>query len=139
MTPALELSGITVRFLSKESGYPYQLSGGMRKRTALAQVLALDPDIILMDEPFRALDIQTRQLLENEVLVLGLWLALAPTASAILGPHIKVANSMPRVILAPIFAMWFGLGIWSKLALAVTLVFFIAFFNVYQGVKEALS
>jgi NitT/TauT family transport system ATP-binding protein len=48
--------------------YPHQLSGGMRKRTALAQVLALDPDIILMDEPFSALDIQTRQLMENEVL-----------------------------------------------------------------------
>ncbi|MEB0164318.1 ABC transporter permease, partial [Glaciimonas sp. CA11.2] len=45
-------------------------------------------------------------------------------------------NAMPRVILAPIFAMWFGLGIWSKIALAVTLVFFIVFFNVYQGVKE---
>jgi NitT/TauT family transport system ATP-binding protein len=53
--------------------YPHQLSGGMRKRTALAQVLALDPDIILMDEPFSALDIQTRQLMENEVL--GLWAA----------------------------------------------------------------
>ncbi|MGH8832263.1 MAG: ABC transporter permease [Polaromonas sp.] len=66
----------------------------------------------------------------------GLWLALAPTASAILDPYIKAANSMPRVILAPIFALWFGLGIWSKVALAVTLVFFIVFFNVYQGVKE---
>ena len=51
--------------------YPHELSGGMRKRTALAQVLALDPDIILMDEPFSALDIQTRQLMENEVL--DLW------------------------------------------------------------------
>jgi NitT/TauT family transport system permease protein len=69
-------------------------------------------------------------------LVFGLWLALAPTAGAILDPYIKAANSMPRVILAPIFAMWFGLGIWSKVALAVTLVFFIVFFNVYQGVKE---
>ena len=66
----------------------------------------------------------------------GLWLALAPTASAILDPYIKALNSMPRVILAPIFAMWFGLGIWSKVALAVTLVFFIVFFNVYQGVRE---
>ncbi|HEY1230340.1 MAG TPA: ABC transporter permease, partial [Ramlibacter sp.] len=66
----------------------------------------------------------------------GLWLALAPTAGAILDPYIKAANSMPRVILAPIFALWFGLGIWSKVALAVTLVFFIVFFNVYQGVKE---
>ena len=69
-------------------------------------------------------------------LVCGLWLALAPTASAILDPYIKAANAMPRVILAPIFALWFGLGIWSKVALAVTLVFFIVFFNVYQGVKE---
>lgn len=50
--------------------YPHQMSGGMRKRTSLAQVLALDPDIILMDEPFSALDIQTRQLMENEVLAL---------------------------------------------------------------------
>ena len=69
-------------------------------------------------------------------LAFGLWLALAPTAGAILDPYITAANSMPRVILAPIFALWFGLGIWSKVALAVTLVFFIVFFNVYQGVKE---
>jgi NitT/TauT family transport system permease protein len=69
-------------------------------------------------------------------LVCGLWLALSPLTSAILDPYIKAANSMPRVILAPIFAMWFGLGIWSKVALAITLVFFIVFFNVYQGVKE---
>ncbi len=66
----------------------------------------------------------------------GLWLALAPRLSAVLDPFIKAANSMPRVILAPIFALWFGLGIWSKVALAVTLVFFVVFFNVYQGVKE---
>jgi NitT/TauT family transport system permease protein len=69
-------------------------------------------------------------------MIFGLWLALAPTASAILDPYIKALNSMPRVILAPIFGLWFGLGIWSKVALAVTLVFFIVFFNVYQGVKE---
>ncbi|MCC7152413.1 MAG: ABC transporter permease [Rubrivivax sp.] len=69
-------------------------------------------------------------------LVCGLWLALAPLASAILEPYIKALNSMPRIILAPIFAVWFGLGIGSKVALGVTLVFFIVFFNVYQGVKE---
>jgi NitT/TauT family transport system permease protein len=66
----------------------------------------------------------------------GLWLALQPMASAILEPYVKALNSMPRIILAPIFAVWFGLGIGSKVALGVTLVFFIVFFNVYQGVKE---
>lgn len=66
----------------------------------------------------------------------GLWLALSPMASAILEPYIKALNSMPRIILAPIFAIWFGLGMGSKVALGVTLVFFIVFFNVYQGVKE---
>jgi NitT/TauT family transport system ATP-binding protein len=53
-----------------EERYPHQLSGGMRKRVALAQMLILDPNILLMDEPFSALDIQTRQLMENELLEL---------------------------------------------------------------------
>ena len=66
----------------------------------------------------------------------GLWLALSPLASALLEPYIKAFNAMPRIILAPIFAVWFGLGMGSKVALGVTLVFFIVFFNVYQGVKE---
>ena len=69
-------------------------------------------------------------------LAIGLWLALSPVASALADPYIKALNAMPRVILAPIFAVWFGLGILSKVALGVTLVFFIVFFNVYQGVKE---
>ncbi|HLX29701.1 MAG TPA: ABC transporter permease [Casimicrobiaceae bacterium] len=69
-------------------------------------------------------------------LVVGLWLALSPTASAVSEPYITALNAMPRVILAPIFAVWFGLGVLSKVALGVTLVFFIVFFNVYQGVKE---
>ena len=50
--------------------YPHQLSVGMRKRVALAQTLILDPAIVLMDEPFSALDVQTRQLMENELLEL---------------------------------------------------------------------
>ena len=53
--------------------YPHQMSGGMRKRVALAQTLILDPEIVLMDEPFSALDIQTRQMMENELL--ELWAA----------------------------------------------------------------
>src|SRR5207302_4772230 len=54
-----------------EDRYPYQLSGGMRKRVALAQSLINGPRILLMDEPFSALDVQTRSLMENEPL--GLW------------------------------------------------------------------
>jgi NitT/TauT family transport system ATP-binding protein len=53
-----------------EERYPHQLSGGMRKRVALAQMFILNPQILLMDEPFSALDIQTRQLMENELLEL---------------------------------------------------------------------
>jgi NitT/TauT family transport system permease protein len=66
----------------------------------------------------------------------GLWLGLSPKTAQVLDPFIKAMNSMPRVILAPIFCVWFGLGIWSKVALSITLVFFIVFFNVYQGIKE---
>ena len=69
-------------------------------------------------------------------LVFGLWLALSDFAAKLLNPYITALNSMPRVILAPIFAVWFGLDIKSKVMLGITLVFFIVFFNVYQGVKE---
>ena len=69
-------------------------------------------------------------------LLTGLWLGLSPTASTLFDPYITAANAMPRVVLAPIFMVWFGLGIWSKVALGVTLVFFTVFFNVYQGVRE---
>jgi NitT/TauT family transport system permease protein len=69
-------------------------------------------------------------------LILGLWLALNDTFAAIFDPFIKGLNSMPRLIMAPIFAVWFGLGIWSKVALGVTLVFFVVFFNVFQGIRE---
>ena len=69
-------------------------------------------------------------------IVLGFWLARTPLLSAVFDPYIKMLNALPRVVLAPIFMLWLGLGIWSKVALGVTLVFFIVFFNVYQGVKE---
>lgn len=66
----------------------------------------------------------------------GLWLGLSNTASLLLDPYIKALNAMPRVILGPIFVVWFGLGIWSKVALGITLVFCVVFFNVFQGVRE---
>jgi NitT/TauT family transport system permease protein len=69
-------------------------------------------------------------------MVFGFWFARKPLVAAVFDPYVKAANALPRVVLAPIFALWFGLGIWSKVALGVTLVFFIVFFNVYQGVKE---
>jgi NitT/TauT family transport system permease protein len=69
-------------------------------------------------------------------IVFGFCFALLPKLAAVFDPYLKMANALPRVVLAPIFMLWFGLGIWSKVALGVTLVFFIVFFNVYQGVKE---
>jgi sulfonate transport system ATP-binding protein len=66
-----------------EDRYPYQLSGGMRKRVALAQCLINEPRILLMDEPFSALDVQTRSLMENELL--GLW--AASSASVVFVTH----------------------------------------------------
>ena len=69
-------------------------------------------------------------------IVVGFAFARRALLAAVFDPYVKAANSLPRVVLAPIFALWFGLGIWSKVALGFTLVFFIVFFNVYQGVKE---
>lgn len=68
--------------------------------------------------------------------LIGFWFARQPLVAAVFDPYVKMVNALPRVVLAPIFALWLGLGIWSKVALGVTLVFFIVFFNVYQGVKE---
>lgn len=67
---------------------------------------------------------------------LGLWLGLSRFASDVVQPIIKVFNAIPRVLLAPIFVIWFGLGLASKVALGMTIVIFIAFFNTYQGVRE---
>ncbi len=68
--------------------------------------------------------------------LVGFWFARKAIVAAVFDPYVKMANALPRVVLAPIFTLWFGLGIWSKVALGVTLVFFIVFFNVYQGVRE---
>ena len=69
-------------------------------------------------------------------IVLGFALARSSLAGALLDPYIRVLNALPRVVLAPIFLLWFGLGIWSKVALGVTVVFFIVFFNTHQGVRD---
>ncbi|GAA3290286.1 ABC transporter ATP-binding protein [Arthrobacter citreus] len=74
--PKVEAHAESLRWLEKvgmrkfADHYPHQLSGGMKKRTAIAQAWIVDPDILLMDEPFSALDVQTRQIMENELLQL---------------------------------------------------------------------
>lgn len=67
----------------------------------------------------------------------GFALARSPFAARVAEPFIAMLNAVPRVVLAPLFLLWFGLGIWSKVALSVTLVFFIMFFSTYQGVRHA--
>jgi NitT/TauT family transport system permease protein len=69
-------------------------------------------------------------------LIVGFWFARQAALAAVFDPYVKAANALPRIVLAPIFGFWFGLGIWSKVALGTTLVFFVVFFNVYHGVKE---
>ena len=70
-------------------------------------------------------------------IALGFWFGRSPLLAAIFDPYIKMLNAVPRIVLAPLFLLWFGLGIWSKVALAVTLVFFVMFFSTYQGVRDA--
>src|SRR6202011_6199087 len=66
----------------------------------------------------------------------GILLGRNRTVADVFGPYIKGANAMPRVVLFSLFAIWFGLGLWSKVALASVLVFFVVFFNAFQGVRE---
>ena len=68
--------------------------------------------------------------------VFGFALARMPKIGAIVDPYIRILNALPRVVLAPIFLLWFGLGIWSKVVLGITVVFFIVFFNTHQGVRD---
>jgi NitT/TauT family transport system permease protein len=68
--------------------------------------------------------------------VSGFALARVPLLAALFDPYIRIANALPRVVLAPMFLLWFGLGIWSKVALGVTVVFFVVFFNTFRGVRE---
>ncbi|MEU7105899.1 ABC transporter permease [Streptomyces stramineus] len=68
--------------------------------------------------------------------VFGITLGRVPFLADVLGPYIKVLNALPRIVLAPIFLIWFGLGPASKVASAVVLVFFPVFFNAFQGARE---
>ncbi|WP_406385781.1 ABC transporter permease [Streptomyces sp. NBC_01618] len=68
--------------------------------------------------------------------LLGIALGRVRFAADVLGPYIKVLNALPRIVLAPIFLIWFGLGPASKVASAVVLVFFPVFFNAFQGARE---
>ncbi|MCZ1005796.1 ABC transporter permease [Streptomyces lydicus] len=68
--------------------------------------------------------------------VLGIALGRIRFLADVLGPYIKVLNALPRIVLAPIFLIWFGLGPASKVASAVVLVFFPVFFNAFQGARE---
>lgn len=68
--------------------------------------------------------------------IAGYALGMSDILSVIFGPYIQMLNALPRVVLAPIFLIWFGLGMPSKVALGVTLTFFIVFFNAFQGVRE---
>jgi NitT/TauT family transport system ATP-binding protein len=70
-----------------ESYYPHQLSGGMRKRVALAQTLVGEPSILLMDEPFSALDVQTRSLMQDELLRLWSGTGTARGAAVVFVTH----------------------------------------------------
>lgn len=69
-------------------------------------------------------------------LALGFVLARVKVLERLFQPFLQMFNALPRVVLAPIFLLWFGLGIWSKVAFGFTLVFFIVFFNTLEGVKS---
>lgn len=68
--------------------------------------------------------------------VLGIWLGVSPFVSRLLNPYLSALNALPKVALAPLFVLWFGLGIESKIALAAVLVLFLVFLNTYAGVRE---
>jgi NitT/TauT family transport system permease protein len=68
--------------------------------------------------------------------VLGIWLGVSPFTSQLLNPYLNALNALPKVALAPLFVLWFGLGIESKIALAAVLVLFLVFLNTYAGVRE---
>jgi NitT/TauT family transport system permease protein len=67
---------------------------------------------------------------------LGIWLGVSPFISRLLNPYLNALNALPKVALAPLFVLWFGLGIESKIALAAALVLFLVFLNTFAGVRQ---
>lgn len=66
----------------------------------------------------------------------GVLLGEIPYLAEVIGPYIKIVNALPRIVLGSIFVMWLGLGLPSKVMLAAVLVFFVVFFNAFQGVRS---
>lgn len=66
----------------------------------------------------------------------GVLLGEVPYLAEVVGPYIKIVNALPRIVLGSIFVMWLGLGLPSKVLLAAVLVFFVVFFNAFQGVRS---
>ena len=87
--------------------------------------------VVTLEETFLALIIGAAA-----GVAVGFLLAQFPLLGEIFSPYLRVLNALPRVVLAPIFLLWFGLGIWSKVALGITLVFFVVFYNTYQGIRD---
>ncbi len=98
-------------------------------------------------EMFATHEIQPHLLVTLQELVLGYTLGVtagilagyalgrAPRAAAILEPYLMAFYGIPKIALAPLFIIWFGIAIWSKVALAGTMVFFLVFYSVYAGVR----
>jgi len=68
--------------------------------------------------------------------IMGVLLGEVPFLADVVGPYIKIVNALPRIVLGSIFVMWLGLGLPSKVLLAAVLVFFVVFFNAFQGVRS---
>lgn len=67
--------------------------------------------------------------------ITGYTLARSPRLAAIFEPYVMAFYGIPKIALAPLFIIWFGIGMWSKVALAALMVFFLVFYNVYMGVR----